>query len=409
MTSSILARQRGIGNFEWIHCSNAPEVTDTAKVMAGMSVGDGERLASAVLDGSPLILLLPAETVSIKSVHFEDHERKLLRQTIPYTLEDESIDDIESLHFAFAPAIENTVPVAITKRSELASIIEELNDDHIELQQVSSELMYLPLRNQAWTILVEGDRWLLRYSQYQGFAMGSGSIKTALQLLLDEAEQLPAELDIYCEEDEYIAAQSLLPEMLKGVARHHDQNYWEVIAQGFREAGRSTIDLLQGEFSPRLPWGKWWQVWKVAAILVVVAIATQLITSVVELNVLENRNIALRAETEKYYRSVVPKGAVLDPERQLRRKVNALKGVNGEGFVSVFSNIAPVLASISGLKLQSMNYSEKQSEFRLTILADGFDDVETVRARLEELGMSAELTGSSTEGNNTRARLRVRG
>ena len=45
----------------------------------------------------------------------------------------------------------------------------------------------------------------------------------------------------------------------------------------------------------------------------------------------------------------------------------------------------------------------------MTILASGFNDVETARANLEKLGLKAELTGSNAEGDKTRARLRVRG
>ena len=133
------------------------------------------------------------------------------------------------------------------------------------------------------------------------------------------------------------------------------------------------------------------------------------LTTVTELQVLENRNGELRAQIEQAYRKAIPRGAVLDPEKQLRRQVNVMTGASGQGFVSLLGQIGPVLGAVDGLILQSLNYNEKQSEVRLTIVAASFDDVETARADLEALGLKAELTGSSSEGDKTRARLRVRG
>lgn len=407
MVSTILARQCGEGNFEWFEIDdNYPHSTFDED---HFFIGDGERLAEKVADHTRFVLLVAAEDVAIKTVAFDDHERKLLQQTIPYSLEDDSVDDVDGLHFSLGLAEGNTMPLAIINKALLDKIMSGLKDDDIEVDQLVSELHAIPIEESSWSIVVDDERWLVRSGQHEGFSLQPTIARQALEILLNSADDLPRCLNIYCQSEQQAQVLSFIPDMLQGLIEWKTENYWQVMSQGYRSNKHHAINLLQGEFTPKLPWQKWWQSWRTVAVLLVVAILIQIVASYTQLTVLDNRNIVLRAETEKYYRSVVPKGAVMDPERQLRRKVNALKGSTGSGFVSMLVQMGPVLKSIDGVSLQSLNYSEKQSEFRITILAPGFDDVETVRTNLEKLGLAAELTGSSADGSNTRARLRIRG
>ncbi len=405
MNSTIVIKPGGIDNYEWLvaqkNSAAAPQ----------LMVGDGERLQAECEQTANVTLLANAENITLRTVEFEKHERKLLRQTIPYSLEDDCVDDIEDQHIAMGDIAENSVAVAIIKRELLDESLVEAVPASVEINQVVSELLYIPLRDNSWSIVVDGDRWLVRSAPYQGFALEAEAAPFALQLMLDEAEQLPEQVSIYCNEEEQSAINTQLPELIKGIADWQYQDYWAVIAEGLsqQQATPATINLLQGDYAPSLPWKKWWQTWKVAALLFITAVVFQLVVSYTQLSVLETHNLELRADIERAYRSAIPKGAVMDPERQLRRRVGAMKGATGEGFVSMMSQIGPVLNAVNGLSLQSLNYNEKQSEVRMTILAAGFNDVETARANLEKLGLKAELTGSNAEGDKTRARLRVRG
>ena len=405
MNSIILIKPCGIDNYEWLVAGN------NATAAPELMVGDSERLQAQCNQANSVTLLAHAENISLKTVAFERHERKLLRQTIPYSLEDDCIDNIEEQHIALGNMAKSVVPVAIIKRDILDQSLAEALPETLEINQLVSELFYIPLSNNSWSVVVDGDRWLVRSAQYEGFALEMDAATFALQLMLDEADQLPEQVIIYCQQAQQDAVAAQLPELLRGIATWQYQDYWSVIAAGLsqHQATPDSINLLQGDYAPSLPWKRWWQTWKVATVLLAAAIIFQLLGSYTQLSVLEQNNLELRTEIEQVYRSVIPRGAVMDPERQLRRKVAALKGASGEGFVAMLSQIGPVLNAVNGLSLQSLNYNEKQSEVRITILASDFNDVETARANLAKLGLKAELTGSNAEGGKTRARLRIRG
>lgn len=409
MSATIVVKQYGIDSYEWLQFDNAKSLADDD--VLPLFVGDGERLQHESELADNVIVLADAKTISIKQVAFEEHEKKLLDQTVPYSLEDECVDDVEDLHFALGGIQANSAPVAITRREELQETLEDIANQGVDVKQLVSEWSFIPFKENGWTLLLNNDNWLVRAGQYKGFTLDSSTIKLGLQLLLDESEVPPENITVYCSEEQQSVVMNSLPESLKNCVDCQSGDYWQVIHQGLKqtEVSATAINLLQGNFARRLPWLKWWKSWRVVGFLLVAAIAVQLISTYTELKILESRNVELRSEIEKSYRSVIPRGAVMDPERQLRRKVNAMKGASGDGFVVLLAKVAPVIAAIDEMSIQNLNYNEKQSEIRLTLLAAGFDDVETARTNLEKLGLKAELTGSNAEGDKTRARLKIRG
>ncbi len=405
MSTTLLIKPCGIGNFEWISLgANSLEET----------VGDIERLAQARDAAGSAIYLVPSEAITLRDVTFDDSERKLLRQTLPYSLEDDLVDDVDELHFSLGAIEDNQVSVALIKSDLLQQWTEEFSQQEIDIQQFIPELLMLPLAENSWSLLIQPQTWLLRYGDNKGFTIDASSAGLALQLLLDESEQLPESLAVFGAGDNQAAILNQLPDLLSGIVEWRDDNYWQMVAAAMttQNAAKSSksplINLLQGDFAPSLPWNKWWKYWRVAAILLLAATVLQLFSGYIRLNALEDVNTDLRVEIERSYRTAVPRGAVLDPEKQLQRQVNALKGQSGAGFVGLLQNIASVVVATEGLNVQSLNYTEKQSEVRLTVLANNFNDVETMRANLEKQGLEAELTGSSAEGEKTRARLRIR-
>src|SRR5690606_25786668 len=69
---------------------------------------DGERLWRWLApgeaprgDAGDAVLVVPAERALLREVKVADAERRLLRRTVPYSLEEELLGDVEAQHFAF--------------------------------------------------------------------------------------------------------------------------------------------------------------------------------------------------------------------------------------------------------------------------------------------------------------------
>lgn len=122
---------------------------------------------------------------------------------------------------------------------------------------------------------------------------------------------------------------------------------------------------------------------------------------------LGERHLQLRQQIEAVYRSVEPRGNAPEPERQLQRKVQALRGQGGGALMPMLESVGAAAHAIDGVALQSLTYSERQNEVRLSFSAGSFADVEKLRQTIASKGLQAQLVGSSADGARTRAQMRI--
>ena len=122
---------------------------------------------------------------------------------------------------------------------------------------------------------------------------------------------------------------------------------------------------------------------------------------------LGERHLQLRQQIEALYRSVEPRGNAPEPERQLQRKVQALRGQGGAALMPLLQSVGAAVHGIDGVALQSLSYSDRQQEVRISFSAGSFADVEKLRQAIAAKGLEAQLVGSSADGSRTRAQMRV--
>jgi type II secretion system protein L len=165
------------------------------------------------------------------------------------------------------------------------------------------------------------------------------------------------------------------------------------------------INLRQGAFAPRLPLGKWWNIWKTVAIAAGVAMALQFVADLAQYQTLKSHNLDLRSAIQESYRKANPRGAVVDVEKQLNRQLSEFAG--GDGVAAFTPRLVDVVTATLAHdgRVTSVNYSAGQ--LRLNLTADNFAAVERIRQQLEQSGLKATLETSNARGDEVRARLRV--
>ena len=123
---------------------------------------------------------------------------------------------------------------------------------------------------------------------------------------------------------------------------------------------------------------------------------------------LEKENLQLRRQIETTYRQVVPKGAVVDAEKQLEQQLSQLRG-GGQAitFVGMMERIARVVAGQDGAQVASINFNDKLGDVRLNLVVPDFRSVEAIRTGLVAAGLEAVTENSNAQGDRVRARLKV--
>ena len=361
-----------------------------------------QRLLDLVQAGqSPVCFAAPAADVRLQRIQITADEKKHLAKSLPYMLEEQLAQDVDTLHFAMREIDALDVAVAIC---ELACM--ENWQSLLEALPVSlwlPEPLLLPWREGEWCLLLEGDQALLR----TGLCEGAGMERELAGALLASAiaqSSMPETLVVYGQAQE--ADLALVPEQLRDRTQWRRGNLASALL--LTEDLDQGLNLRQGAFAPRLPLDRWWQEWRRVAAVFGIAIGLHLVATWADYAQLDRQNLALRGAIESSYRQANPRGAVVDPERQLQRQLNELRGGGqSSGFVALVADVGEILASSPGTSIASLNYSLRAGEMRLNIIAADYGAVEKIRAEIDAVGLEATLENSSAQGDGVRARLRV--
>jgi general secretion pathway protein L len=329
-------------------------------------------------------------------------EKKHLSQSLPFMLEEQVAADVDKLHFSCAPLEADTYAAAVVAKSKMAEW-QAMLVDLPGIQLWLAEPMLLPWQPGEWCLVMEGDTAIVRIGQCEGFTVERDLVNPVLQGVLTDAGA-PQAVIVYGMDQ--AADTDLLPEDIRDRVQWRNGNLCAALL--LSELPQIRVNLLQGEFVPRLPLALWWQQWRAVAAVFAAAGILQLAASYAEYRSLSIQNLALRTAVEESYRQAIPEGAVVDAEKQLRRQLE-LAGGSGQpsGFIGLIERVGGAIAGMPGTTIASINYNDKGNEMRLNIVAADFEGVEQLRSRMSDAGLDAIMESSSTQGDRVSARLRV--
>lgn len=344
----------------------------------------------------------PGADARLLTLTVAPEEKKHLSQSLPFMLEEQVAADVDNLHFAYTPLEDDRYAAAVVakaKMREWQSLFDELPGIPLWIP----EPLLLPWQAGEWCLVMEGDTAIVRTGQCEGFTIERELVDPILQGVLGDSDA-PSAVIVYGMDQ--AADTALLPEELR------DKVQWRrgslCAALLLSEVPAVRVNLLQGEFAPRLPLEQWWRQWRAVAAVFAAACIIQLAAVYAEYRSLSSQNLALRTAVEESYRQAIPRGAVVDAEKQLRRQLE-LAGGSGQpsGFIGLIERVGGAIAGMPGTSIASINYNDKGNEMRLNIVAADFEGVEQLRSRMSEAGLEAIMESSTTQGERVSARLRV--
>jgi general secretion pathway protein L len=379
------------------------DAATVAAVLDGMRPAGTGRHAVAIAPD----LLLPAARCLLTTVPVARHEARLLHRTLPWRLEDRLLEPAGELHFATSAVRQGHADVCAVNKAWLAEVLAALAAAGLQPRRAVSELLQLPWHSSQWTVLMpatDSAPCLVRHGRHAGFACAATNLQLALQLLLNESPEPPHALVVYAAPDLDFVATDLLPPLLLTRLQLQRQEARDLLQTALPEP---TCNLLQGAFAPRLPLARWWQQWRIAALLLVALLLTDVTLTGLQTRALAQQTAAAEAELLALFRSVQPEGAVVNPRLQLQQAIAGLGGRVQPGFLTLLGRMAPALAAQPGAAIRSLDYSAATGELGLLVETPGFAAAESLRMNLQQAGLQAELLGSSSDGSRSLTRLRV--
>jgi general secretion pathway protein L len=352
--------------------------------------------------GTEIQLLLPAERVLLTQAPRVARSEGLLRQALPFAVEERLATPVEQLHFAFSGR-GDPLDLAVVEADWLREQLAQLASRGLDVVAACSEASLLPPSAADKGVLVVADgRVLLRGPQ--------GAVLCERVELLPELLALfaapgapPFEWSVFiCEGSQSVALPAALstraqaaPALLRLLARQLPLT-------------TPAPDLLQGPFAVRLrgdalPW------LKRAAVIAALAVVLAFSQAIVERQLLASRIDSQRAEMAELLRQSLPGiSTVVDPRAQLEIEYTRLqRGAGGDDALALLAQIAPSIAGSSRYTLESIDY--RNGALDLTLRAPDVATLDGLRETLSALGLSAELTSATPGQGGVEGRISLRG
>jgi general secretion pathway protein L len=330
-------------------------------------------------DARRLLLIAPGEAVVLSAVTLPFRQRAKRLQAIPYALEDQLADTVEDLHFALGDSQGLTTVVAAVRRNVLDGWLAACSEAGLNVAAVLPEPLLLPYSDDAWSLLLDGERAVVRTGPWQGFAGDHNTLALHLQLALAEAgESPPTRLRLWGE------APPALAEL--GLELHQEATQPQplaVFAAGYQP---TTLNLLQGSYSRQANLSRWLRPWRFAAALAGLWVGLQLVAQVGEYWQLHREQTQLRLAMEQVYKDAVPDARKLvNPRAQLETRLRELRqGTDSPAaaFLDLLYRGSQPLPGMAGITLRGLRY--KENELDLDLESSNLELLDQLKQRLGE-------------------------
>jgi general secretion pathway protein L len=395
MSERLLIRLHADGDLGWLAQDGAGRALSAAN--------PGAPPAAALARAQRVIVLAPAEDVLLLQAPRLPGARAQFLKALPFALEDQLASGVEDLHFAVPERLgTDQVPVAVVARSTLRGWLGHLAAEGIRADALYAETQWLPVRENACSILIEEGRALWRSAPAQAGACAPTGLADTLAVLA-AAPPVASEYDVH--DVRPVAA----PFAASGFNVHMYRDHRDALAF-FAAQAEPELNLLQGEFAPAHRQAPAQQLWRRAAALAAAALLLLFVYYGVDTWRLARQSARLDEAARVMLHEGFPEMDKVagDPRDLMRSALTNLRGGADNGaLVPLLGRIAPILGSTTRMTLTALEYHNATLE--LGLRAPDVPALDLMRERLVALGLKVEVTAANSGSQGIDGRLRVAG
>jgi len=352
--------------------------------------------------GDHPVVLVPGTEVLVTKIEIPGRRGRLLRQSLPYLLEENLVDEVDELHFASGPVTKDgRLPVATVSRERLNLWLSMLAEAGLVVDILIPATMAVPISSDQWTVLLTGQEFLARHGDWQLVSGEAENLGNYLSPAVTDPES-PVEARII---DCNATGNSPEPAGVT-VSSTMEAEFMAILVEGFNSSPH--FNLLQGDFARGARWLdilRRWQLPLAAALVLAILGLTNLTLDYIHL---QKEATRLNREINSTYLQAFPGSRVVNPRAQMEQKLAAIKGSDRQqsSFFTIYDKMAPLTAGARGFNLDTLRFQNNRLEMELKI-----QDLQTLEQLKTDLSkapeLSAEIRNAESSDGKVRAKLVV--
>jgi len=354
--------------------------------------------------GKIIRLYAPAQDVRLLSAAVPAKQASKAALAVPYALEDQFAEDVETLHFAIASAPDGRGewPVAVVAAQHMRDWLSPFSARGLVPDALIPETLALPWRHEdgRWTVLAEPGHLTVRTGPTAGFGcleedlelflgLAEGETKQALRILITQGVNVDftkLERDV---------------ELLPGLSHP-----LEALARHYRAA--QSINLLQGPFALRKALAREWQAWKVPAALLAGVFSLAVIGNGLSALTLKSQVARQQAANEARFRALFPsEQRIVNLRVQAEQQFAALQGgARGASVLALMDAFAGGLRAAPTLQVDGMQYRE--GALFLSLSGSDLSALDQLKSHFSGGHGGAKLEVQSANSGENGVQIRIR-
>lgn len=366
----------------------------------------------------PLCVLVPAADVLLTEAPLPAKGGAKLAQVVPFALEEQLAEDIDSLHFAVGKrnAQSGLTGVAAVERSLIEGWLATLRAAGADPDAIYSEASLVagnPGQVVAW---LDGDSMIVAPPGAVPTLTPATSLEAAFGFLAARHAYGPGI------EPQSLALLLCAPPVdwqahageLGFLQEHFEHAKVQLLPQGSlpwlasQVALASPVNLLQGAYASRHAQSHDWRRWRVPAALAAGIVALAIVGQVLGTQRLRAEERELDAGIEATFRSAMPGVQDSSDARQrMQARLNSLGSGEGQaGLLPVLAAVAAARQEVPTVTLQGLAMRDGGLDLRVS--APNAEGLEQVNQALRSRGYNSEVTSGSAGAEGYEGRIAVR-
>lgn len=367
-------------------------------------------LAAARAGARPVIVLVPGADVLLTYAQLPATRSGVkLQQLVPYALEEQLAEDIDTLHFAIGRRDgAGRTPVAVVARRRMDQWLAALSTAGIEPAALYADSQLLPENPTQSVALLEGDSVTVRTPTGEVVMLAAEALGEALEMA--HGEKASRGLILYtgaAEWQRHGAAVEALRERFEALqVQRLPGDALGLLARAL--PAPRAIDLLQGPYAPRRARVSGWRAWRWAAVLVAALIGVHLLGQGARLVVLHRRERALDAAIAHVFHAAMPgQPASFEARRRMAQRLAEVRAARaGGGFLEALGALAKAREKGPAMHLTSLTF--RAGIVTLSLTAPSVEAMNRLAQSLNQQGWHARLTGGNATHGGFEGGIRMR-
>ncbi|GHG03940.1 type II secretion system protein GspL [Thalassotalea marina] len=352
-----------------------------------------------------VVVLTDSQNITLKQLNVPAKSKKAIHQAVPYMLEDDLAQEVDSLFFAYGTHTtdKSNCSVAIVERSQMQTWLAWLAEASIEANYMIPDILAMPQADNQWQSIAINNTILLRTGKWSGYSID----RSIWAFLLPKLIATEADSDEPIE----IANYSPLPELVDGV-NVVEQPEELPLALLAMNVDVKAFNLLQGEFKLKTERAPWVKSWAWAAGIAVTAILLNVAYKGIHLMQLNDQITQTEQQIVASYKKAFPQTQrirITTIRSQLKRKLAGIGGNSQQAdFLHMLEQMQPAFAQATSIKPESLRYDSKRNEMRMQASAKDYQAFEKFQNALKQRQLETSQGALNSQGNSVTGSISIK-